>query len=133
METIELDSRTFRDLSLIAKARGLTPGQAVEFLIEEFSREASPRSVAGNEPEGVKVYATYQGHRVEGVFNPRTGGLTVTSEPLAATWHRSPSGAAKAVVATLNPGVTPNRSGYDFWFVAETGMTLASIRRGAAR
>jgi hypothetical protein len=63
----------------------------------------------------------------------RTGGLTVTSAPLSGTWFRSPSGAAKAVVAALKPGVTPNPSGYDFWFVAGTGKTLASIRTAVRR
>lgn len=52
----------------------------------------------------------------------------MTSAPLPGAWFRSPSGAAKAVVAALKPGVTPNRSGYDFWFVASTGKTLASSR-----
>jgi hypothetical protein len=130
VETIELDSRTLRELSLIAKARGVTHGQAVAFLIEEFHRASSSGGAELKSPDGVAVYATYQGHRVEGLFDARTGGLTVTSEPLAGTWFRSPSGAAKAVVATLKPGVTPNRSGYDFWFVTDTGKTIASIRTG---
>jgi hypothetical protein len=49
---------------------------------------------------------------------PKRDRLTVTSAPPLGAWFRSPNGAAKAVVAALKPGVTPNRSGYDFWFVA---------------
>jgi hypothetical protein len=130
VETIEVDSRTFRELSLIAKTGGLTHGQAVTFLIEEFHRTSTPPETGPSAPPGVAVYATYQGQRIEGVFDVATGGLTVSSAPLQGKWFRSPSGAAKAVVATLKPGVTPNRSGYDFWFVTSTGKTLASIRAG---
>ncbi|WP_329103976.1 hypothetical protein OG792_28350 [Micromonospora sp. NBC_01699] len=130
MEVIEIDSRTFRELTLIAKAAGLTHGQAVAFLIEEFHRASSPAQVSQGVPDGIPVHATYQGQRVEGVFDTATGGLTVTSAPLPGKWFRSPSGAAKAVVAALKPDVTPNRSGYDFWFVNSTGKTLASIRSG---
>src|SRR4051794_18579080 len=86
MEMIELDSRTLRELSLIAKAREVTHGQAVAFLIEEFHRASSSGGTEPRSPDGVAVYATYQGHRVEGLFDARTGGLTVTSEPLAGTW-----------------------------------------------
>jgi hypothetical protein len=130
VETIEVDDSTFRDLSLIAKAAALTHGQAVALLVEQFRQAARPAGEPQPVPDGIAVYATYQGQRVEGIFNVTTGGLTVTSEPLPGTWFRSPSGAAKAVVAALKPGVTPNRSGYDFWFVASTGKTLSSVRAG---
>jgi len=130
VEIIEVDSRTFRELSLIAKAGGLTHGQAVTFLIEEFHRASGPVEAGQTARDGVPVHATYQGQRVEGMFDVATGGLTVKSAPLPGKWFRSPSGAAKAVVAALKPGVTPNRSGYDFWFVTSTGKTLASIRSG---
>jgi hypothetical protein len=130
VETIQVDSRTYRELSLIAKTAGLTHSQAVAFLIEQFHRTSSSTDATQATPSGVPVHATYQGQRVEGVFNAETGGLTVTSAPLQGKWFRSPSGAAKAVVASLKPGVTPNRSGYDFWFVTSTGKTLASIRSG---
>ncbi len=130
METIEIDDSTFRDLSLIAKTAGLTHGRAVAFLIQQFHQTSHRPGDARATSDGVPVYATYQGRRVEGLFDVTTSGLTVTSEPLPGTWFRSPSGAAKAVVAALKPGVTPNRSGYDFWFVASTGKTLSSIRAG---
>jgi hypothetical protein len=128
VESIEVDRSTFRDLSLIAGAAGISHGEAVTFLVERFHRSSSPTGVARSAREAVAVFAVYQGHRVEGEFDPTTASLTVTSAPLPATWFRSPSGAAKAVVAALKPGVTPNRSGYDFWFVSSTGKTLASIR-----
>lgn len=130
MEAIQVDSMTFRDLSLIAKAAGLTHSQAVAFLIEQFRRTSGSMDPTQAPSRGVPVHATYQGQRIEGMFDAETGGLTVTSAPLQGKWFRSPSGAAKAVVASLKPGVTPNRSGYDFWFVTSTGKTLASIRSG---
>jgi hypothetical protein len=130
VEAIQVDSTTFRELSLIAKTGGLTLGQAVAFLIEQFHQTSTSADATQASPTGIPVYSTYQGQRVEGVFDAATGGLTVTSPPLPGKWFRSPSGAAKAVVASLKPGVTPNRSGYDFWFVASTGKTLASVRSG---
>jgi hypothetical protein len=128
MESIEVDEGTFRDLSLIARAAGLTRGEAVALLIEQFHQSSGSAAISRSPRAGVAVFATYQGQRVEGEFDPATAGLTVTSAPLPGKWFRSPSGAAKAVVAALKPGVTPNRSGYDFWFVTSTGKTLASIR-----
>lgn len=128
MEKIEVADSTFRDLTLIARAAGITHGEAVAFLVDQFHQSS------GNAPPdrathgAVAVYATYQGQRIEGEFDPATAGLTVTSAPFAGKWFGSPSGAAKAVVAAIKPGVTPNRSGYDFWFVTSTGKTLASIR-----
>lgn len=128
MASIEVDNSAFRDLSLIAAAAGITHGEAVAFLIERFHQSASPAGAVRSPRDAVSVFATYQGQRVEGEFDPTTAGLTVTSAPLPGKWFRSPSGAAKAVVAALKPGVTPNRSGYDFWFVTSTGKTLASVR-----
>ncbi|MFG1921741.1 hypothetical protein [Cryptosporangium sp. NPDC048952] len=126
---MEIAAGPLRDLTLIAKSRNESLGEAVAFLIEQFHRSATNGAQPSAPPTtGVAIYATYQGERVEGLFDPATAGLTVTSGALAGTWFGSPSGAAKAVVANLKPGVTPNRSGYDFWFVASTGKTLASIR-----
>ena len=128
MERVELDSGTFRDLTLIANAAGISRGEAVALLIDAFQRSSDAMAAGGSPRAGVAVHATYQGQRIEGEFDPGTASLTVTSAPLPGKWFRSPSGAAKAVVAAIKPGVTPNRSGYDFWFVTSSGKTLASIR-----
>ena len=128
MESIDIDTGTLRDLTLIANAAGVTHGEAVALLIDRFWRSTNPAPAAVSSGTGVTVHATYQGRRIEGEFDPATASLTVTSAPLPGKWFRSPSGAAKAVVAAIKPGVTPNRSGYDFWFVTSTGRTLGSIR-----
>ncbi|GIE33910.1 hypothetical protein Ait01nite_069550 [Actinoplanes italicus] len=125
---IEIDNGTYRDLTLIASAVGMTPGEAVTLLVERFRSSAvAPKPVLA-QPEAVPIHAVYQGQRVTAEFDPETSSLTITSGPLSGKWFRSPSGAAKAVVEVLNPGVSPNRSGFDFWFVTETGKTLQSIR-----
>lgn len=129
MTSVEVDSATFRDLTLIASAAGITRGEAVALLVERFHEaSAAPEQLPPARPT-IPVHAIYHGRRVEGEFDSATAGLTVTSDPLAGKWFQTPSGAAKAVVAAIKPGVTPNRSGYDFWFVTSTGKTLASVRR----
>ncbi|GGJ75139.1 hypothetical protein GCM10010123_01370 [Pilimelia anulata] len=130
MDQIEVNDKVMRELTLIARAAGISHAEAIALLIEEFHRTSKPDAERQRTESGIPVHAVYQGQRVDGVFNATTGGLTVTSPPLAGSWFRSPSGAAKAVVAALKPGVTPNRSGYDFWFVDSTGKTLASVRKG---
>jgi hypothetical protein len=130
VESIDIDTGTFRDLTLIANAAGITHGEAVALLVDRFRRSTTPAPAAGSSGTGVAVHATYQGQRIEGEFDPATASLTVTSAPLPGKWFRSPSGAAKAIVAAIKPGVTPNRSGYDFWFVTSTDRTLGSIRAG---
>ncbi|MFF5084216.1 hypothetical protein ACFY36_44825 [Actinoplanes sp. NPDC000266] len=128
MESISVDDGTYRDLTLIARAAGITHGEAVTLLVDHFQRSAGPERTPRPPGAVVAVHATYQGHRIDGEFDPATASLTVISDPTPGKWYRSPSGAAKAVVSAIKPGVTPNRSGYDFWFVSSTGKTLASIR-----
>jgi hypothetical protein len=137
MPSVELVPQDFQELSVISHARGEKPGQTVGFLLEYFRRgaagaaaRASATKVA-DEPQGVPVHAIYQGQRTEGNYDPKSNSLTVTSGALAGQPFNTPSGAAKAVVAGIKPGVTPNRSGFDFWFVTSTGKTLRSIRQAS--
>ena len=131
MPTIDLTPQTHRDLHLISHARNEAPGQTVSFLIECFHQAATGQgsATAPTESRGVQVHVIYQGNRVEGVYDPLSNTLTVTSGALASQTFNTPSGAAKAIVASIKPGVTPNRSGFDFWFVTSTGETLRSVRQ----
>jgi hypothetical protein len=54
--------------------------------------------------------------------------VDITNGVLNGRSYRSPSGAAIGVVQALNPEVHPNRNGWNFWFIAENGKTLATIR-----
>ncbi|MFY1578933.1 hypothetical protein ACN26Z_29005 [Verrucosispora sp. WMMD703] len=41
---------------------------------------------------------------------------------------RTPSEAARAVVSALRPGVSPQRNGWTFWTITETGQPLQTVR-----
>jgi hypothetical protein len=80
----------------------------------------------------VPIYGTYEGHRVEGLFLPATRRVTVTTEPIAGARFKSPSGAARAVVAALNPGRVHSQSnGWRFWRLVESDERLEVLRRPA--
>src|SRR5687767_3429214 len=69
----------------------------------------------------IEVYGEYNGERVEGKYLPATKRLTVTTGTLAGQSFKSPSGAARAVVAVLNPERTATQTnGWRFWHDAET-------------
>ena len=130
MTNLDLPPHYLRDLLLVAHARGEPPGETVGFLLEYFRQGAAgaAATTVHTAPQGVAVHAIYQGQRVEGSYDPMSNSLTVTSGTLAGQPFNTPSGAANAVVASIKPGVTPNRSGFDFWFVTSTGRTLRSVR-----
>jgi hypothetical protein len=96
-------------------------------------RRHLPQISANNEAEphsrAVAIHVIYQDHRIEATFDPDTEAVTVQSEPLADRTFSSPSGAAVEVVRCLNPDIRPNRNGWNFWIVNETGATLQSLRR----
>jgi predicted ATPase len=80
------------------------------------------------ESQTVAIHVEYQKQRVEGTFDPQTEQVVVLSEPFNGQVFRSPSGAAVEVVRRLNPAVHPNRNGWGFWTVTETGELLQSLR-----
>lgn len=90
------------------------------------SSKADPSS--GASAPAIPVHVEYQGTRVEALFEPESETLRIVSAPLDGQSYGSPSGAAIAVVRELNPSVSPNRNGWDFWRVSATGEPLASIR-----
>nr|MDT0660245.1 hypothetical protein [Micromonospora sp. DSM 115978] len=124
MATLEVPEAVHDQISLLAKAWGISKGAAVERLLDEFRR---PREAAAG-PEGVPVHAVYQGKRVEGRFVPATERLTITTGELSNQTFRSPTGAAIALVRSSNPHINPNRNGWTFWTVTATERPLQSIR-----
>jgi predicted ATPase len=93
-------------------------------------RRSQPSAIAEAEErsEGVPVHVDYQGRRIDALFDSVTERVTILSEPFKGRSFRSPSGAAIEVVRLLNPNVTPNRNGWGFWVVSDTGELLQSIR-----
>jgi hypothetical protein len=75
------------------------------------------------------VWGEYDGRRVEGEYLPATRRLTVTSDPLAGTTFKTPSGAARSVIAALNPARNAAQAnGWRFWHITETGERLEVLR-----
>lgn len=79
------------------------------------------------EDNRLKIHAVYQGRRIEGLYDPKI--KMVTLDLAGEAWHKpmTPSGAAVALVRKMNPEVTPERNGWDFWQL-EDGRRLQSIR-----
>ncbi|MGF7239465.1 MAG: hypothetical protein ACQSGP_31590 [Frankia sp.] len=83
-------------------------------------------------PGKVIVYADYEGHRTHGHYDGSTTRIDITSGALAGRSFKTPTGAARAVVAHYKPGVSPNRNGWSFWVLDDgSGRFLQSIRGSA--
>jgi hypothetical protein len=137
--SISVDERTFALLRTAAQLLGAPESDVLEraliLLIQSVARPP-------HDPwTPVSIYAEYDGNRVEALFLPATGRITVTTEPVAGRRFKSPSGAARAVVAALNPARTQVQgNGWRFWRLIETDERLEVLRpgppgapRGAAR
>ncbi|MFD7431213.1 hypothetical protein ACFV6Z_29805 [Streptomyces sp. NPDC059818] len=125
---VPLDPTTHAKLAVLANAWGTSPAQAVGRLIEHFW--AAPTAAAAAAPAGgnsVAVHALYEGQRVNGLFDPASRSLTIAEGP-GAGHHKSPSGAASAVLHALKPAIQTNRNGWSFWIVDATGEVLQSLR-----
>jgi hypothetical protein len=76
----------------------------------------------------VAIFADYEGNHVDAIYHRATKRVDITSGVLRGRSYRSPSGAAIGVVQAHNPTVQPNRNGWSFWFIAENGQALQTIR-----
>jgi hypothetical protein len=113
---------------LLARAWKVAEGQVVRRLLDEFAE--SPASASDVIGESVAIYAEYDRQVVEAIFRSKTERVDITSGVLVGRSYKSPSGAAKAVVQSLNASVDPSRNGWMFWSLRETGEMLETIRRG---
>jgi hypothetical protein len=127
MPTISLTAGTAERLRLLSRAWSVTEDDAVSRLLDEFTGgQDEPTTKALN--RAVSVHAIYEGERILGRFQPESGKVEIDSAPCAGRSFRTPSGAAIAVVQAMNPRVNPNRNGWSFWIVTDTGKTLQSLR-----
>lgn len=132
---VYLTVRVAEIVQFAARASGVSEsvivGRAVDALL------ATPRAddTAPVDPwEEVAVHGTYAGHVVEGRYIPATGRLLVTSGPLTGKPFKSPSGAARACIAAINPDrAATQTNGWTFWHVTGNGARLSAYRglRGA--
>lgn len=126
--SIALDGDTHAKVTLLARAWDVTPAQVVGRLVDHFHNPApSPAVQAANADGTVAVHAFYEGCRVSGRYDPANRSLTVDPGPGAGR-YKSPSGAATAVLQALKPEVHPNRNGWSFWLIDDSGRALQTIR-----
>lgn len=131
-KSIEVDGETYRLLEFAAQMSGATPGEVVRQLVATASPSPTRQSSAHPAAHGTAIYADYDGHRTQGRYDPTTTRIDITSGPLTGRSYKTPSGAARAVVAHSKPGLNANRNGWLFWILDDgTGMSLQTIRRAA--
>lgn len=133
MPSIEVDQRTARALEFAAKMAGVSTGEVVARLVDQASMpipgSEAPSAVADHAGTGrIAIHVEYEGQRVNAWFTPTTHAVEIEEGPLSDQSFKSPSGAARAVVTRLKPGVDPSRNGWVFWTVSETGGALQELR-----
>lgn len=128
MKLIEVADRDHERVTLLARAWQATEGEVVRRLLDEFAKPSHTTSSEGKTLDGVPVYADYEGSHIEALYYPSTKRMDITSGALSGRSYKSPSGAAIGVVQAHNPNVHPNRNGWSFWFLAENGQALQTIR-----
>lgn len=125
MPMIQVDEQTAEKLEFAARMQGTTAGKVVSRLVHDFM--APPTT--SDSGQTATVYALYAGHKTTGAFDRETKRLDVTSGPLKGQSFKTPTGAARAIVAHYNPAVSPHRNGWSFWLLEDgSGKPLQSIR-----
>ncbi|GAA4536701.1 hypothetical protein [Amycolatopsis samaneae] len=129
MRTLELADGDHERVMLLARAWQISGGEVVRRLLDDFAQGSGTTSGPSRPPsDGVPIYADYEGNHIEGVYHKATKRVDITSGVLSGGSYKSPSGAAMAVVQAHNPNVHANRNGWSFWFIAENGAALQTIR-----
>ncbi|MER6190202.1 hypothetical protein [Streptomyces cyaneofuscatus] len=126
---IHVEPEIHQQVELLARALGMTTSETIAHLLHLYAQPASETPARTNTL--TPVYAIYQRKRVEGHFDRSTGALSIPAGP-GAGQYKTPSGAARAVITALHPQVSPVRTGWAFWRLAETGAYLAVLRGSTA-
>ena len=126
MPHIEVDDETDGYLEFASSLTGLTKGQLIAQLVAKSRAGGAPETQG--KPQAVNIHGDYLGHRTEAHFIPGPGRIDITSGPLAGRSFRTPSEAAREVVKSYNPDVSPHRNGWSFWVVSSTNAPLQTIR-----
>src|SRR5580692_4489789 len=110
MMNLAVADDVYEQVALLSRAWAVAPSEVIRRLLAEFTKggEREPLSRGST----VAVHAVYAGKRTDGNYDPVTKSLTITTGALAGRTFKSPSGAAVALVAALNPSVHPNRNGW---------------------
>jgi hypothetical protein len=126
---IEVDATTHDKVLLLASAWGATEGAVVSRLLDEFARRVTGRSSPSPSGDSVAIHAIYERVRTEALYHRPSGHVEVTSGPLRGRNFKTPSGAATAIVHSINSSVRPNRNGWGFFIVTQTGELLQTLRQ----
>jgi hypothetical protein len=131
MHTIEdVPNNAFTTVQALARAWKITEGAVVARLVEHFVEQPASEQLRTKAPgSAIPIYVVYDTTRIDATFDPATKSVTITSGKLKDRAFASPSGAAVAVVSAYNPSVNPNRNGWSFWFLAESGELLQTVRK----
>lgn len=128
---IQVSDQAGQTLNALARLSGIPVAQVVDRLIADFgapARSADPQPPGS--AMGVAIYADYEGVRTAGVYDPQVESVTITDGPIAGR-YKSPTGAAKAIVAHYKPGVSPHRNGWTFWTIDDgSRRLLQAVRQG---
>ena len=132
---IRIGDAAYEKVLLLASAWSVPVGEVVTRLLDEFARRTGGQAVSQSPPQhrGVAIHAIYERVRTDGLYEPGTGNVLITSGPLNGTSFKTPSGAATAIVHSINPTVRPNRNGWGFFVVSETGGLLQTLRRSTLK
>ena len=135
MAQLEIDTRTARALEFAARMANVSPSQLVARLIDQASLPTPYGEASGSPPSmtaerRVAIYADYEGFRTRRSSTRAEPGRHHLG-PARGRSHKSPTGAARAVVGHYKPTVSPHRNGWSFWSIDDgSGRTLQSIRGG---
>jgi hypothetical protein len=126
MVLIEVDPETDRYLEFAARIAKISKGEVIARLI---GAEEGPASRTPSGPAlGVPIHADYEGRRTHALFVPGPGRVEIVDGPLTGKTYRTPSEAAREVVHSSKPDVSPHRNGWTFWTISASSVPLQTIR-----
>lgn len=129
-DCIPVDAETAARVRFAARVHDLTESEVVTRAVQML---AAPKgetiAPARDQWTPLAVYGEFDGVRVDGEFVPATKRLAVTSGANTGKAFKSPSAAARAVIAALKPerGNTPV-NGWRFWRLTDTHERLDALR-----
>lgn len=130
MPVIDVDDETYERVRFAAGVLRVTEAEVIAMAIRAFGERPAATAEPAPDPwTPVAIYGRYEGQRVEAQYVAATRRVVVTSGSLAGTTFTSPSAAARAVIADLNPArASSPANGWVFWRVVATDDRLDSLR-----
>jgi hypothetical protein len=131
VRSVDIDDETYELISFAARAAGVTPAAIIARALAELRTAPTSQHAPAGEFTERPIYALYRGEEITAVYLPATRRVAIRSGSLAGRVFRTPSAAASAVVAALNPGREMSRiNGLRFWRDAVTGGRLDTLSAG---